>query len=234
VHWDNHGRGASAIQLDAGKAIVQGCTFARAGTQVTAGENVRSAILVGNQAEGGFHAENRAGKRVQSLANEPDPLEALPEARLHYRIVIGAASDGPYLRNWHGRERTGRDDARRTMRWSSDSSFLRLPVAPGKPYRLTVDLDAPGQAGAPDAGFYLDGERIATLTSGAATVVVDLPARDGGWITVELRCRGWIPEELQPGSQDGRTLGLTGYSLVMKAEGAGDRLFDVDQGDYVD
>jgi hypothetical protein len=224
VNWDNHGQGAPAIQLDAGKAIVQGCTFAKAGTQVHAGERVRSAILLGNQAEGGFHAVNLAGPRVQLLANEPDPLAA-PEARLHYRIVIGASGDDAYLRNWHGRERSAR-----SMRWSADRSYFRLPVTAGKPYRMTCELEIPGQAESPDAGIYLDGERLALLTPGT----VDLPARKDDWITLELRCRGWIPREVHPGSQDGRMLGVSGFSVVMKAEGAGDRLFDVNVGDYVE
>ena len=46
-----------AIQLDAGKAIVQGCTFAKEGTHVLAGRDVKSAILTGNQAQGGFRPQ---------------------------------------------------------------------------------------------------------------------------------------------------------------------------------
>jgi hypothetical protein len=76
VNWDNHGRGSPAIQLDAGKAIVQGCTFAKEGTHVLAHREVKSAILTGNQADGGFQIHNQAGKRLQSLANEqPDAAE---------------------------------------------------------------------------------------------------------------------------------------------------------------
>ena len=41
VHWDNHGKGTPAIQLDAGKAIVQGCTFEQDGIHVQAAEPVR-------------------------------------------------------------------------------------------------------------------------------------------------------------------------------------------------
>jgi hypothetical protein len=70
VDWNNHGNGAPAIQLDAGKAIVQGCTFAHAGTHVAAAKDVKSAILTGNQANGGFRADNQAGRRLQSFANE--------------------------------------------------------------------------------------------------------------------------------------------------------------------
>jgi hypothetical protein len=68
--WNVHGDGVPAIQLDAGKAIVQGCTFLKEGTHVLAGKNVKSAILTGNQATGGFNANNQAGKRLQAVANE--------------------------------------------------------------------------------------------------------------------------------------------------------------------
>jgi hypothetical protein len=71
VDWNNHAKGAPAIQLDAGKAIVQGCTFAKPGTHVLVAKDVKSAILTGNQAEKGFQADNQAGNRVQSVANEP-------------------------------------------------------------------------------------------------------------------------------------------------------------------
>ncbi|MEN6450072.1 MAG: glycosyl hydrolase family 28-related protein [Thermoguttaceae bacterium] len=73
VDWDNSGVGWPAIQLDAGKAIVQGCTFVRKGLNVSVQEPVRSAILLGNQAEGGFTFANKAGKRLQATANEEKP-----------------------------------------------------------------------------------------------------------------------------------------------------------------
>ncbi|MGA7702018.1 MAG: glycosyl hydrolase family 28-related protein [Thermoguttaceae bacterium] len=71
VEWDNHGRGSPAIELDAGKAIVQGCTFDKKGTHVQVRDKVKSAMLTGNQAEGGFMTDNKAGNRMQALANEP-------------------------------------------------------------------------------------------------------------------------------------------------------------------
>lgn len=73
VDWDNSASGWPAIQLDAGKGIIQGCTFAKNGLNATIQEPVRSAILIGNQAEGGFSFKNMAGKRVQATANEEKP-----------------------------------------------------------------------------------------------------------------------------------------------------------------
>jgi hypothetical protein len=68
--WNNHGKGAPAIQLDAGKAIVEACTFLKAGTHVQVGKDAASCLAVANQAKGGFHVENQAGERLQAVANE--------------------------------------------------------------------------------------------------------------------------------------------------------------------
>ena len=70
VNWDNRGVGSPCIQLDAGKAIVQGCTFQQKGLNVQVGSNVVSAILTANQATGGFQVKNEAGKHTQSGLNE--------------------------------------------------------------------------------------------------------------------------------------------------------------------
>lgn len=70
VSWDNRGAGSPAIQLDAGKAIIDGCTFVQKGLNVRVGSNVVSAILTANQAAGGFRVDNQAGKNTQSGLNE--------------------------------------------------------------------------------------------------------------------------------------------------------------------
>jgi hypothetical protein len=72
VNWDNRGAGSPAIQLDAGKAIVQGCTFSQTNLHVQVGSNVTSAILTANQAAGGLRVENHIGKRAQMGLNEGD------------------------------------------------------------------------------------------------------------------------------------------------------------------
>ncbi|MBM3858973.1 MAG: hypothetical protein FJ395_04900 [Verrucomicrobia bacterium] len=94
VQWDIRGAGNAAIQLDAGRAIVQGCTFAQEGPHVQIEEPVKSALLVGNQASGGFVAENKAGTRTQLAANESSPAEWTDEAKKHYRVAVGAEGDG--------------------------------------------------------------------------------------------------------------------------------------------
>ncbi len=233
VHWDNHGQGSPAIQLDAGKAIVQGCTFVQGGLNVRVGGSVQSAILAANQASGGFRVENKAGTRVQLHANEEHPLDATPGALSHYRVRIGGAGDGRFLRGWQGPERHGEGASARTMRWSMPGSQLTLPVVTGRAYTLSLELEVYPQAESPDAGLYLEGRRLAALPKGAGVLKAELPPSTSDQIVLELRCNGWVPRELTPGSNDPRTLGVLGRSLTMRAAGAPDRLFDANTGDWV-
>ncbi len=232
VHWDNHGKGAPAIQFDAGKGMVQGCTFNLEGTHVLVGEQVRSAILTGNQALGGFRADNRAGIRTQMTTNETDPLEATPEARSHYRISLGALGDGQYLKQWNGREVRGASLQTRSMRWSTGSSLLILPMVPGKAHEVAIEMAVPKEAESPDAGLYLDGKRLAAMKPGAATLVASLPPSASDRITLELRCHGWVPKQLHAGSKDDRTLGIEVYSVTMRARDAAQKVFDANLGQW--
>ncbi|GMU22604.1 MAG: hypothetical protein AMXMBFR13_26890 [Phycisphaerae bacterium] len=232
VHWDNHHQGSPAIQLDAGKAIVQSCTFAQEGLNVQVGEKVRSAILSSNQASGGFRVENKAGKRVQMLANEEDIFQAVPEARLQYQFDIGGMGDGHFVKGWHGRERMGQGPAARRMRWSMPGSKLDLPVEPGKEYEISMDLNVPAAAVSPEAGLYLAGKRIAPFEADTISVRAQLPPSTSDRITLELRCRGWVPRDTVPGSKDDRTLGVSAFAVVMRSKDAGARVFDANTGDW--
>jgi hypothetical protein len=228
VHWDIRGAGSPAIQLDAGRAIIQGCTFSQENLHVQVGPQVASAILTGNQASGGFRVDNRAGKRTQTALNERESIEWTAEARRHYRLTVGGQSDGRYLQQWHGQERVGRP-----MRWSMPVSRFLLPVAPGKPYSITVPASVPKAALSPDAGLYLDGRRIASLREGAAVLTAKLPPSRADRITLELRCKGWIPRQVIPGSNDDRTLGIQVFAVTMRAAGAGARVFSANTGQWL-
>ncbi len=229
VDWDNRGQGSPAIQIDSGKAIVQGCTFVREGLNVRIGQRVRSAILSANQAAGGFRVENHAGSRVQTLANEKAP-EMTAEAKSHYRIQLGEIGDGKFLREWYERERIGKDPGR-TMRWSRPVSQLILPVIAGKPYEIGIELSIPSQAEAPDAGLYLEGKRVAELPKGSTMLRAKLAPCPAETMMLELRCRGWVPADVNPESKDARTLGVCVYSIVMRADGAGEKVSDANKGE---
>jgi hypothetical protein len=225
VEWDNGGAGSPAIQLDAGRAIVQGCTFNQAKLEVAVATNVISAILSANQAEGGFRVRNRAGKRTQTALNEEDALNWTAEARAHYQITLGERGDARYLEGWHGPER-----ASRPFRWSGAVSRVVLPLLPGRNYTLTLDLGVPAQAlAAADAGLYLEGKQLAPLKN-ESRLETTLPPASGDTIELELRSGGWVPKQAIAGSEDPRVLGVQAFSLVMKAEGAAPQVFDANTG----
>ncbi|MCU0960909.1 MAG: glycoside hydrolase family 55 protein [Pirellulaceae bacterium] len=232
VHWDNHKTGAPALQLDAGKAMVQACTFARDGLHVAVGPEVRHAILMGNQAASGFRVDNHAGARMTSLGNEQHPLDATPEARSHYQIDIGAMGDDRFLEGWSGREERSGAGPLGTARWSTGVSRICLPVVPESRYRVTVALRVPPQAESDEAGLYLDGERIAPLDRTSTSIAVELPPTSATQRVLELRCHGWIPRDVVPGSRDDRTLGVEAMTITMRADGAEERVFDANRGGW--
>jgi hypothetical protein len=225
VNWDVRGRGAPALKIDAGRAIVTGCTFQQEGPHVQSGPGVKSVILTSNQASGGFLAENSAGSRTQIFANEaPPPAMSIQDLK-NYRVIVGAEGDGRYLRGFFGRERaaasstTGGKPAFKTMRWSGANSRLILPVAPGVPCTVAIDADVPPLALSSDAGLYLNGKRVGTLKVGAMTLTAGIPPTRAEQITLEIRCRGWVPRQYNKGSQDDRTLGIQVFRVSVTAEG---------------
>ena len=227
VNWDNRGAGSPALQLDAGKAIVQGCTFNEENLHVQVGSNVTSAILTANQAAGGFRVENQAGKRAQIALNEEDAMDWTPAARSHYRLEVGGPNDGRYLQQWHGRENTGRP-----MRWSTPHSRLVLPVVPNIPYSITLEANVPPAAISPEAGLYVNDKLIAPLQSGRP-ITANLPPATEDRLRLELRCHGWVPQQTIPGSKDPRTLGLQVFTITMRATNAPAKIFNANNGQWL-
>jgi hypothetical protein len=228
VQWDLRGRGAAALQLDAGRCLVTGCTFAQENLDVQVGAKVDSAILSANQAEGGFRVENAAGAKCQMALNSPDAMAWTDEARRHYHVTVGERGDGRYILEANGQERTDRP-----MRWTGASTKLMLPVAAGAEYTLELAVLVPQEAAADDAGLYLGDRRLATLPAGEGTITATVPAGAGDRVRLELRCTGWVPQKLHPGSNDPRTLGVQLFGLTMRAAGAATRVFDANHGEWL-
>lgn len=234
VHWNNTGTGSPALDLEGGASIVQGCTFGSFGTHVRVGPKVRSAIIMGNQSADGIIVRNLAGKRTQLLANEEDPVQWTPEARLHYKLTIGEEGDGRWVENMHGRERLIVAGKVRTHRWTIGNGQLILPIRSGRTYTLTLRLGVPEAALAPDSGLYMGSERLATFTkAGEMTVTVRIPPQAGDTLRLTIRAKGWVPSKVIRGSNDGRTLGVQVYGVTVRARGAGDRIFDGNSGQYI-
>jgi hypothetical protein len=228
INWDVRGAGSPAIQLDAGRAIVQGCSFSEDHLQVEIASEVRSAILTANQAPGGFHVENHAGPRVQSGLNEADSVSWTPTALAHYRIEFGTPGDARYLRGWHGVEK-----GTRPFRWSMPVSRLTLPVAPDQNYTLTLEFNAPQAALSPKAGVYLNGTPIAALNN-SGIVTAAIPKLGTDVARLEIRVEGWTPQTTDRNSRDTRTLGIQAFRLTMKSSSAGPSLFNANTGVWLE
>jgi hypothetical protein len=118
-------------------------------------------------------------------------------------------------------------------RWTTDKSYLQLPVIVGKAYTLTLEVMVPPSAERPEAGLYLGDQRLIALDRKSEIVTVELPPSATGRQRVEIRCQGWVPKATIKDSNDDRKLGITVYAVTMKAEDATPRVFDVNAGDWV-
>lgn len=218
LEWDSSSHNQPCIQLDAGRAIIQGCTFAQAGKHVDVEGKVRSAIIMGNQATGGLNVTNHAGPRAQCALNETAEDVIPASARGGYTLDAGTVDDAAYMLGWQGSEQQPEGPRDRTMRWSKPGAAIRLPVLPGKPYKVSLALTIPSNALQPGAGVYANGRKIAAFAKdGAQTVSGVLPPCKTGSVTLQIRCRAWVPRQEVKGSQDTRILGVSLYNVRMEA-----------------
>jgi len=70
--WDKHERGEPAIHVSGGRLTLQGCQFGSEALGVEVAPATRSAIILGNQAEGGLRVKNAIGKAAQVALNETE------------------------------------------------------------------------------------------------------------------------------------------------------------------
>ena len=117
-------------------------------------------------------------------------------------------------------------------RWSIPVSRLLLPVTPGEPYTITLELKVPEQAITPEAGLYLAGTRIASLQTKDILTANILPCpRDK--VRLELRAGGWVPQQVVSGSKDPRTLGVQMLKVTMRSTAAGTNIFNANTGSWL-
>ncbi len=91
-------------------------------------------------------------------------------------------------------------------------------------------MSVPPQAVSSDTGLYLDGKRLAPIQA-AAVLTADIPAAQSDRVCLELRGKSWIPQQVDPAADDARTLGIQVFSVTMRAEGAGENVFNVNTGE---
>lgn len=233
--WDNAYRGSPAIQLDAGKAIIQGNTFGDGDTHVLVGRDVESAVLVGNQAGGGFVCENQAGDRTQLLANEPRGVKWPGKSKRHYVVDVGSDGDRPYAKEWHGQEKAAEwPEGEGTKRWSQAKSILKLPIEPGKPYTITLEAHVPPHAMSPGNGLYVGDTCVLPFPGkeGLVAIAGTLPVSREDTIVLRLQVKGWCPKDVIQGSNDDRTLGIAVRSVTMKSKRAPHTPYNANTGEW--
>jgi hypothetical protein len=231
-NWDLGAQDSPAIQVDGGRAIVQGCSFGLEGAHVRVGKQVKSAILTGNQAPIGLQVVNEAGSRTQVVANEIDTFQWPRGAQRHYIINLGALGDSRYIRGFHSKELARPWNKKGTMRWGGSNPRLLLPVEPGEPYTLSLDVHVPAQAIDPQNGLYLGDQRIAEFpaTEGATVVTATIPPQKGDIIELAVSGKTWMVESKTVTPNDARPLSVAIRRMTMTANGASDPLFDANTG----
>lgn len=218
--WDINGNGNPAVQIDRGKMILQGNTFALGLLHSVIGKDTESAIITGNQAEGGLFVINHAGKNTQLSLNELPP--ELPKKKYfkNYILEIGNVGDRPFLSNWYGAESaTEWKEPGACKRWSKQQSLVRLPIQPEKEYTLILDVYIPPQAKHTDNGILLNGERLLSLgdLEGIQKVSVKIPPQTQDFIILGIHSHTWIPKQYDPNSKDDRPLGIAVNKIQIKS-----------------
>lgn len=231
--WDVNGTGVPAVHLAAGKAILQGNTFDDGRLHVRVEKDVRSAILLGNQAGGGFRYESDAGKRVQAVANEESGITWTDEAKMNYRIDVGTPGDAIYLMGIHGPEAAGEWADGGTKRWTHGEMLLDLPVIPGKAYEVTLDIHTPEYAVSEENALYLgDTKLVSVATKGGPSEAVARFTPEKDQAKLFLRVKAWRPIDTMA-TADARSIGVGLRSVHVRAVDAPKDapLFDANTGE---
>lgn len=232
--WDIAKTGAPALRLDAGRSIIQGNNFGSGDVHVSVAKEVASAIIMGNQADGGLVVDNFAGKRTKMGLNEEPEVVLTGDQKAHYRLMIGSPNDQSRIRRWHGSEPSSEWGKKGTKRWSSTGSQLILPVIPGKKYTITMEVHMPKYAWTPEAGIYLGNKLIAAFPNKSVSMVTGtIPASSNSAVILSVKCKNWVPKDHIPGNNDTRVLGVAVRTVTMRATGAGEKIFDANTGKWI-
>jgi hypothetical protein len=216
--WDNRGEGLPAIDAQAGKLQVQGCSFVgRLG--INLGDGVQHAIITGNNGSRGLRITGATDKAI-IRDNEPGP-QPPSAAGGQYTVAIGSEDDDAcLLGDWNGAEPAADGpEGSTTARWTGARAVLRLPVVPGTAYDLSVwvrvENPGPGHSVTVEGG-----ESVALDEPGLREVKLSIPAElTAGKTYVDVICAAatWVPREVTPGSTDDRHLGYRVFSATVTA-----------------
>ncbi|MBI3922939.1 MAG: hypothetical protein HY318_16075 [Armatimonadetes bacterium] len=217
-NWDAKSEGLPAIDQQAGKLQVQGCSFlGKLAVRIDA--KAKHAIILGNNGSHGVRVEDHSKGKAILRDNEAAPH--MPPASRHYTLSIGSEEDEECLTGgWYGGEvATDGPPGTKSARWTRTKCGLRLPVLPDTDYELLIWVSVVKSDPA---------NRISL--SGGGTVKVDKPGLQqirlvvpkaitagGSLIEITFTAKTWVPKTDLPPSTDTRELGMRVFSVVMKA-----------------
>lgn len=228
--WDKDGDDSESIQLDAGRAIIQGCFFRESRAHIVVGAGVRAATIIGNQAEGGIHIRNQAGARLMESTNETSNIVWPEQASAHYRIDIGSPGDSRYLREWgsSGKAEEWPNEPKGMRRWSKPGSSMDLPVLPKTTYEVKMDLYIPEEAANSANGVFLGTTQLVAFTTpGVREVTFALPPQDAPSVTLTMKGDTLPPQSPHPWFR----LLVAARSITLRAAGSGSACFNANTGD---
>ncbi len=193
----------------------------------------------GNMAADFFNITTRKGTVAPQSGGNVSLLEGSlagwEKAQLrHYRMAFGDGGT-EYRANWYGAEPASEWKSDDKKQWSKPGARVYLPVLPGTRYTIALDARVPGEALEPGSGLYVGGRCILPIAkAGIGIIEGKFLTGDERYIVLEVRCRSWKPIDHLQGSQDSRDLGIAVRNLTLRAAGAGDRIFDVNTGDWLE
>gem|GEM_PF-185406 len=208
--WDVGMEGSAAVELVAGRTLLQGCTFQQEGRwAVRIGPEVENVILAALQGKGRLFVDNKAPDQTTMAAVAENVPRLNESARQYYQLRLGQQGDDRFLLLWHGPEK-----ADRPFRWSSARSFLLLPVTPQESHHVILELGVPSHLPAGSFGVYLNDQKLAELVAGKTEFTV--PAQSAEEVCLEIRGPGWVPAQRDPRSRDVRVLGVQVFSITVR------------------
>jgi len=151
---------------------------------------------------------------------QPDPavsldlVHAVPDgpAPLHLKLLVGVAGDEPFLYGDWSHQEEGREfpDPGARKRWTGAKPGIALPVTPGQPATLILEVMVPGHALKGASGdVKLGDDVLGRLKDGHQVLTLQVPAADltGPVAKLTFDIAGWQPSKVGQ-STDDRVLGI--------------------------
>ncbi len=202
--WDENGEKQGAITLNRGVGIINSNTFADNTRHIVIGKQAKGAVITGNYSENFLSVQNGIGKLARIADNIPEPYEFTRENYANYNLKFNGEKDKSYISGFIYAEPT-----RGGSRWSSKGAAIELPGNPGETYTVSFRVDVVKAAMMESAGIYVGDKNLMPFTGEGSFVFknkVKMPKE--GKITFTVKCKNWVPHELDETNPDTRVLGV--------------------------